>query len=869
MKRKLLCVAVALVMILPLAFAAIPTSMAAVYTDLVQPWTVSVASSTAGLDDADGSFVLNAPAWTGSSITSKLPLRWYNDSTIFATSITIPHQTLADDTGKDAGTCYQYISVMIADQPVTATPVPGGVPGCAPLCDGNSLEFRMVSNLADEVLFYFYYNGGCISSGVALADKVIAGINAGDTVGFEFVVNGASVDLYANGSVIFTYVGISSLFTAENGVYAAYTASAYGGNATGTVVVTDINDMVPSDYSGFIVPWTAAGNAAINADGSFTVSAPAWAGGAIYSTKAVPFDSSNAIYAQIAIPHTAHVDDTGMDGTVCFQNFSFAIGSALTSAAPGSGAPSCNVSGEGTTLEIKLAATVADDVLVYFFKNGTCVNPANNLADLIISGVTAGSTVEFSYYINGDDVVVSADGVDVFTFTGAAADFAADGVAGVCFAASSYGGNVTPAVDVVTFQSFAPTWFSDYREFHVEPPFEPGEDPAIATPVDPANVNWTTLEPMIIPSAGAAYGTVTYQTNGNIVLDATAGTWWPQATTVYNNKVVVSQTSVTFNKGTFSDMSYNGYFGIFFYKKSPVLSHSQGQDSVCLSLFGARTYAPFIGNGDNVTGVMFGGDSRDAAHAFGGWSVNGEVYFDNAYTDGVDTTISVGNVYEKDGRSYVKIAINGQTVQLGGSDYEFDVTNVLDANGKTSLVLTAQGYGGSGGTVTVKKVNGIAAGLADAKSELDNRPAIMGAQYRTTGAAGIRSGTQLPKAAELGTATVDATNGTVTFANVAKFGTLVMPLDKLNGNATYLRHTTTGTINGVAYLDIECEKFYRNYDESIQFTAVLIGIPAGMEDRQFVAVSYVEYNDGTVVYSAPCVRSINQIASASELNYNA
>ncbi len=379
--------------------------------------------------------------------------------------------------------------------------------------------------------------------------------------------------------------------------------------------------------------------------------------------------------------------------------------------------------------------------------------------------------------------------------------------------------------------------------------------------------NWDIIPEWNAEAIANPVGSVSYNEKGEMILDSRDG-WFRQASVVYGVKISLEQTGVVFSKEQYSNPSPNGYFGIFFTAKKPT-THSVG--------FLQRSYAPNFQSNETV-GVMISGNVTVPENAFYNvmaYGTCGEVSFENEFYEYANSTITVGNIYTKGERKYVKIALNGENLYyMDGEnkvEFEFDVTNVVGSAGKCYLVITNQGYGNSGGLVTVKSVNGSNAGYVDDKNDVASRAYILGGQYRTTGTAGIRFAAHMNKSEINGEVTVDG-DGVATIGNITKFGMLLMPLDKLDGDACKLAFTKNGTVNGVKYLDIEAKKLYYNKDGYITFTAVLVNIPnadVGQTNysRRYVAVAYAIYNDGSVVYSNPCVRSIEGIVAAADINY--
>ena len=126
------------------------------------------------------------------------------------------------------------------------------------------------------------------------------------------------------------------------------------------------------------------------------------------------------------------------------------------------------------------------------------------------------------------------------------------------------------------------------------------------------------------------------------------------------------------------------------------------------------------------------------------------------------------------------------------------------------------------------------------------RPVIEGAQYRITGRSGLRFLVNVAMYNEINN------NNTI-----ARMGVLIIPTNKLS-NGTALTFTENGKIGNTSYLDIPAKFWYDTDEESyMKFTAVLLDIPD--DNRKFTAVAYIIYNDGTIVYSEPLERSIEDV----------
>ncbi len=128
----------------------------------------------------------------------------------------------------------------------------------------------------------------------------------------------------------------------------------------------------------------------------------------------------------------------------------------------------------------------------------------------------------------------------------------------------------------------------------------------------------------------------------------------------------------------------------------------------------------------------------------------------------------------------------------------------------------------------------------------EHTPSFCGAQYRTAGSPGLRF-----------CINVSMYNDVNNANTIERMGTLIIPTDKLTGDAK-LAFTENGKIGDTSYLDIPARFWYDTDGTSfMKFTAVLMDIPD--DSRRFTAVAYIIYKNGTVVYSAPFVRSIDDV----------
>ena len=121
---------------------------------------------------------------------------------------------------------------------------------------------------------------------------------------------------------------------------------------------------------------------------------------------------------------------------------------------------------------------------------------------------------------------------------------------------------------------------------------------------------------------------------------------------------------------------------------------------------------------------------------------------------------------------------------------------------------------------------------------------IDGAQIRTSGVQGLRFISRINKC-----------NGSV---NVKEYGTLLIPSD----DVTDINDVQVGAVlNGHKVAKVPVKYLYRDTDEELMFTAVLINVPVSQYKRSITARAYAIMEDGSVVYgdSAPS-RSIYQVA---------
>ena len=839
MKRKLLCIAVAIIMILPLAFAAIPMASAAV-ADGWEHTATGGASASNFKVNADGSLSMGwgNPEVPFANLGALYDASAYNNNYTITVEAYVPATQSASTTNgvPVVGVMGVYpdgadknwtgaMSVKLANYEGTAAGTPDNYAAW-----GTYNVVELFDTSAKAV--------ACAASPYS-----IIGIESGDWNTVKVVVANGVVSMWVND------VLVCNAYTPENatGKYVVLGSNGDCGDWNNMPSFRNFkivsNDDSVADYEAYtyVEPtWnTSAANnatAAINADGTLSIGAGAWSGAAISSLKGVAFDSGNNISLDIFVPNQALTDDTGKDAGTCFQNFSVMLSTAANTTVPSTAAGSCVQTTNGDSIEFRLVNNLANQILLYTYVNGACVNSGVSLADKVVSAIKVNDVNSFIFSIDGADVNLYANGTLIYTFANAASIFSVDGIAVLGFGASTYGGNTTGTYIISDISGFVPNNYGLWLEVPAE--------------FDPADSNWTVLAPWMA-DATTPGGIVSYKPNGIIKLNSNTGNWG-QAGVVYNEKLFASRLEIVINKTANTFSSPNAHTDFILSATKPTTYSLQ---------MSVNTYFPDC-NPATALAIHVGGDN-----VIYGSGVVGAIAFTNAWSNDVDNTFSVGDVYEVDGNKYVKIYLNGAALQIeeidpeteeptgAYVDYEFNVTNVLDENNQAYVIVGQTGYGTSGATAEFKAINGITAGKyegADAYyNETENKATTPVVQWRAPSekvAAGLRFKTTV------------ALNSVNNNDSIVKMGTIIMPADKVTGG--YLGHTQDGKIDGTSYLDIVAKNYYEKTDDSISFTAVLIGIPEDQLSRIFLAVSYVEYADGTITYGGLRAVSINDAMNA-------
>lgn len=549
---------------------------------------------------------------------------------------------------------------------------------------------------------------------------------------------------------------------------------------------------------------------------AFGVSSNAWIAGMISSKKM--FDFSSEITAEVVIGDMVHEPTAGH---TVFPEQAHTI--VLSAAKPYVYAVGYSERNSYEGIEVRFSENANGKIDGYFnINNGAAVYKP----DLFV----AGDVVNFTFVNTGADIEVYAQKADeekalIYTFVGGAALFA-DEAAFLAFTAQTYGGAVTQPMTVNKVNGTAA--------------LDAAGTITPVAPFDPTDAAWTNK----VAAAGMSAGTVTYDTKGNLNLAAPGG-WWSQAGVSYNNKVKVDGLKIKFNLSSFSAPvgAYNTYFAVTVHQ-SPIGDFGIG------SLVGARAYSLCPVDTNGFSASFAGGGLGLFVDA-----VNGSANFLDAYNvvAGEDSTLEFK---VEDG--VIKFYVNGTKVTFVDDktgetvDYAVDATNILDEDGMAYLAFSVVGEGGYTAAATIKSVNGVTTGYYNgADTYTDHKASTPVVQWRAPEegvAAGLRFKTTV------------ALNNVNNNDSIVKMGTIIMPADKVTGG--YLGHTQDGKIDGTSYLDIVAKNYYEKTDDSISFTAVLIGIPEDQLDRIFLAVSYVEYADGTITYGGLRPISINDAMNA-------
>ncbi len=548
---------------------------------------------------------------------------------------------------------------------------------------------------------------------------------------------------------------------------------------------------------------------------SFGVYSNTWTAGMISSKKM--FDFSSEITAEVVIGDMTHEPTAGH---TVFPEQAHTI--VLSAAKPYVYALGFSERNSYEGIEVRFSENASGKIDAYFNLNG---GVAVYKADMF----TAGDVVTFTFVNTGANIEVYAQKADeekalIYTFVGGAALFA-ENAAYLAFTAQTFGGATTQPMTVNKVNGVAA--------------LDAAGTITPVVPFDPADSNWSVLTPFMADGS-APGGIVSYSSKGVIKLNSDTGNWG-QAAVIYNDKLNVENLSVTINKTTNSlanELAHTGF-----------LISAEKLTSYGLGGLSGSTYFPACNPATSLE-IYVGGNG-----VLYGIGTVGIVAFTNTFADNVDNTLRIGKITEVEGKKYVKIYLNGEALQVMGEDedgnpvpydFEFNVTDIVDDNNQVYVTVEQTGYGWSGATAEFKEINGVTAGLFEGKTNYEeNKAAFVDVQYRTSGDPAIRFISKVNL------------NNVNNNDSIEKMGTLIMPA-KLLGDAD-LVITENGKINDISYLDIVAKNYYEKDDNFVSFTGVLTGIPENRLDREFVAVAYIIYADGTVTYGDAVTTSYNDL----------
>ena len=843
MKRKLLCIAVAIIMILPLAFAAIPMASAAV----ADGWIYNDDASRYRIN-TDGSLSIsyNAAGVSWANLGAGYDASAFNNNYTLTVDVFIPAYSTGEVAGAPAVTTPTPVISVKAAQVSPLDPNYNWVG------NGIIVKFADYQGRVSEDMYTAWGNtwkvAELFAQDAALADCVnpnfsTLGFEAGEWATYKAVVDGNKVTIYIN-DVLFcnSYVDETA---AGNYIWLGTNGDDWNWDNAPSFRNFKIvsNDGSVADYEAYTyvepvdpnsVNWTdkvaaagmTAGTVSYDANGSLILANPAgwWAqSGTGYNYKVkidglkIAFNLAAFEYAGVfgvnsyfaVTVHQSPIGDFGIGALVGARAYSL-----------------CPVDSNG------FQASFGGSGLGFF------VDALGGSADFQSAyNVVAGedSTLEFKveegfikFYINGTKVTFFDEEL------GEVVDYAVDATNildedGKAYLALSLvcEGSIgsSQGVTVKSINDVAPANFKE------------------SAPFNAADAEYTDKT----AAAGMTAGTVSYDANGNLILANPAG-WWAQSGTSFDHKVKVDGLKIAFNLAAFE---YAGVFGVNSYFAVTVHQSPIGDFGIG-ALVGARAYSlcPVDSNGFQAS---FGGSGL----GFFVDALGGSADFQSAYNvvAGEDSTLEF-----KVEEGFIKFYINGTKVtffdeELGEVvDYAVDATNILDEDGKAYLAfsLVCEGSIGNSQGVTIKSVNGVTTGYYKAETTYaDHKATTPVVQWRAPSesvAAGLRFKTTV------------ALNGVNNNDSIVKMGTIIMPADKVTGG--YLGHTADGKIDGTSYLDIVARNYYEKTNDSISFTAVLIGIPEDQLDRIFLAVSYIEYADGTITYGGLRAVSINDAMNA-------
>lgn len=562
----------------------------------------------------------------------------------------------------------------------------------------------------------------------------------------------------------------------------------------------------------------------IAADGSFLIRSDVYSGMAISTSKQIPFTAANSVTTTVVIGDMVKDTATATGGLneFCADSgyghapvYGHSINlSADKSVLSGHGYASKVFYDNGISLKFFMSKTEGK-IVVYPTVNG--VSTSNKAP---VSGVTftPGEEVTFSFELSGNNVLVyytKAGGSKTLlnTMTGAAAVFAG-GKTYLSYAADSYGNDRTYDMTVKKVNGVSVSEFDGFEK----------------------QIDVTTLTPSNTNNQG-----VVTNDGKNLSFDFSKGTT-PMAGSVIASKVTVNGLTVSF-RASKAAIENASYFGIFLSKDKPT--------AFAANVIGGN-HGPNV-DMSSALAFTFRGTSHYLDAVTAGIS---ELLLDNKILE--NSTCEIKFIKNDNGKYTVKI--NNIAVTYGGAEVELDLSGVVDINGQAYLTFAGMSTEAAGSKATVSKINGVDAVSFTEESDTGARAGyVVGASFRkkTEGTEGLRFLIEVARKK-------NANN-----SKIVEYGALIIPADLIDDPST-LKMTESGKIvssarpQGVSYTRIVCEKYHSVTPEYVQFTAVLIGIPADKLSRNFTVVGYITYEDGTTVYTNSLSRSVSYVKRLSK-----
>ncbi len=217
----------------------------------------------------------------------------------------------------------------------------------------------------------------------------------------------------------------------------------------------------------------------------------------------------------------------------------------------------------------------------------------------------------------------------------------------------------------------------------------------------------------------------------DIVLNTPAGSWWPQAGAVFDNKVAVNgfEFTIIFDSVNTEDTP-NGFAGIILAKKKPGDFLTQGpavsgrcptpdapyDTSLVVGLYGPKLVSVIDGSDTGFWAMDTAFTEDGVAQSFVG-KLNAENTFKFVHAEG--EAEYVFNIY-----------LNGTLLQWKKDGVtktlKADLTNCVDSDGKMYLALVSTGYGGAGSVSRITKINGVAATAWNGEAASNENPSSQG-----------------------------------------------------------------------------------------------------------------------------------------------